>query len=382
MSMVGLVCSRCVTPASALAWRCATCGGALDLDADSAISSLDPGALAPGPSGCRPAEGMWRYLPWLPIAEPLSLGEPRTPLVDIDWPGLGLTLKLEGALPTGSFKDRGSAVMVSWLAAHGASHVVVDSSGNAGASLAAYCTRAGLTCHVFTPKSAAVAKLDQISAYGAVLHEVAGNREQVEMAAIESASDGVYASHCWNPLFVAGMESVAFEVWDQCGHDLPDAVVLPVGAGTLLLGAARGFQSLLTSGLASRAPRIYGIQSTGCAPLATAWAQHASEPADVLLTETIAEGIRIRRPPRGHQIIDAVASSDGGLVAVDDPALIRAHCQLAERGVYAEYTSAIAVAGVTQLLADGRLRRSDRVLVPISASGLKTAGSARVAGPA
>lgn len=375
MKNLGLVCSSCQAPAHALAWRCTRCGGALDLDAQRSRAALDPGALTSEPASGRPTEGLWRYLPWMPIDDPLSLGEPRTPLVSIDWDGLGLTLKLEGSLPTGSFKDRGSAAMVSWLAAHGASDVVVDSSGNAGASLAAYCARAGLTCHVFTPSSAARAKLNQISAYGAVLHAVEGNREQVETAAIEWAASGVYASHCWNPLFVAGMESFAYEVWDQYAHDLPDAVVLPVGAGTLLLGAARGFEALRASGLTSTVPRIYGIQSTACAPLATAWTQHSSEPAEVTLGTTIAEGICVRRPPRGHQIIDAVASSGGALVPVDDEALRRAHGELARRGVYAEYTSAIAAAGVTRLLADGYLRSSDRVLAPISASGLKTAAT-------
>jgi threonine synthase len=377
----GLRCPRCGTGATPLAWRCSECGGALELDIGGAGRSLDPLALTAKPAS-GPAEGLWRYLPWLPISQSLSLGEATTPLVSIDWHGLRLTLKLEGSLPTGSFKDRGSAVMIRWLVTHGAPHVVIDSSGNAGASLAAYCSRAGLACHVFTPTSAAVAKLAQICAYGAILHKVEGNREQVTEAAMAWAPDGVYASHAWSALFLAGTESFAFEVWDQFSGDLPDAVVLPVGAGTLLLGAARGFASLRSSGLASQVPRIYGIQSTACAPLATAWAQGAGEPADVLLGDTIAEGICTRRPPRGVQIIDAVAASGGALVAADDEALLSAHGQLAERGVYAEYTSAIAAAGVTALLADGRLSQSDRVLVPISASGLKTAANSIASGSA
>lgn len=368
--VAGLRCPNCGTGETALAWRCPECGGVLELDIDRVSRSLDP--LAPA---SKSAEGLWRYLPWLPVSQPLSLGEATTPLVSIDWHGIALTLKLEGSLPTGSFKDRGSAVMIRWLMTHGAPHVVVDSSGNAGASLAAYCARAGLACHVFVPMSAAVAKLTQISAYGAILHKVEGTREQVTEKAMAWASDGVYASHAWSALFLAGIETFAFEVWEQFSGDLPDAIVLPVGAGTLLLGAARGFASLLSSGLASQVPRIYGIQSTACAPLAKAWAQGAEEPAEVVLGSTIAEGVCTRRPPRGRQIIDAVAASGGALVAADDEALISAHSQLAERGVYAEYTSAIAAAGVSALIGDGRLSHSDRVLVPISANGLKTASN-------
>jgi threonine synthase len=365
-----LRCSVCDAVAGPLDWNCKACGGVLDVDAEHLRGTRRSTALLG-----EPAQGVWRYLPWLPVSEVLSLGEPTTPLVRARVGDARVTLKLEGALPTGSFKDRGSALMVRWLVTHGASEVVVDSSGNAGASLAAYSASAGLTCHVFAPRASARAKLAQIAAYGAVLHEVDGNREDVTNAAISWAADGFYASHCWNPMFVAGIETFAFEVWEQYGHDVPDAVVLPVGAGTLLLGAARGFAALHACGLATRVPKIFGVQSTACAPLVTAWAAGSPEPAEVSLAPTLAQGICTRRPPRGRQIIEAVTASGGMLVAVDDDALRRSHEELAAQGVFAEYTSAVATAALARLFEGGHLGRSDRVLVPISATGLKTSGT-------
>lgn len=365
-----LRCWACGDLADPLDWRCQACGGVLDVDPEWVTQKRRSSDLLDETA----AQGVWRYLPWLPVSDVLSLGEPMTPLVGARVGGAQVTLKLEGALPTGSFKDRGSALMVRWLVTHGATDVVVDSSGNAGASLAAYSAVAGLTCHVFAPRASARAKLAQIAAYGAVLHEVDGNREDVTRAAIDWAADGFYASHCWNAMFVAGMETFAFEVWEQHGRDVPDAVVLPAGAGTLLLGAARGFAALHAAGLITSTPKIFGVQSTACDPLASAWAAGSAEPADVALAPTIAEGICVRQPPRGRQIIEAVAASGGALIAVDDDAVLQSHKDLAAQGVFVEYTSAVAGAGLARLLDDGSISRSDRVLVPISATGLKTSG--------
>lgn len=307
---------------------------------------------------------MWRYRSWLPVPEPVSLGEPVTPLVRLPWDGVDLTLKLEGALPTGSFKDRGTAVLVSWLKAHGASSAVIDSSGNAGAALAAYSARAGLKCHVFAPASASPGKLRQISAYGAELHAVPGTRQAVADAAVSHASvtGDVYASHAWHPLFIAGTRTFAFEAWEQMG--VPDAVVLPVGAGTLMLGIAHGFADLRDAGLTDRVPDIYAIQSTACTPLVT----DGPDPVEVVVGDTAAEGIKIAHPPRGRAILAHATD----VLALDDAALWKAHERLRLAGVYAEPTSAIALAGLTAL-AD-RLT-GKKVLAPITATGLKSSGT-------
>ncbi|WP_083973976.1 threonine synthase [Herbidospora daliensis] len=343
-----LRCSSCDVAADPLAWACPSCGGPLD------VPSIP---LAGSPAG----EGVWRYRDWLPAVDGVSLGEPTTPLVRMPWDGLDLTLKLEGALPTGSFKDRGTAVLVSWLAAHGASSVVIDSSGNAGAALAAYSARAGLTCHVYAPASASPGKLRQIAAYGAELHAVPGTRQAVADAAVEHAraTGDVYASHAWHAMFIAGTRTFAFEAWEQMG--VPDAVVLPVGAGTLMLGLAHGFADLRAAGLTDRVPEIYAIQSTACAPLVT----DGPEPVEVVVGDTAAEGVKIAHPPRGRAIIAHATD----VLAVDDAALWTAHERFRRAGVYTEPTSALAPAGLTRLT--GRLT-GKAVLMPITATGLKS----------
>ena len=361
MSPPDLSCVACGARNSPLAWCCRECGGLVELDVATPLVV----------SGVTDRPGLWRYLNWLPVDKPLSLGEPTTPILELSWYRTNVLLKLEGALPTGSFKDRGSAVLVRWLAAHGAKAAVMDSSGNAGASIAAYCARAGLGCHVYVPESASPAKLAQVVAYGGVLHPVAGTRQDVADAARQAESRGNYASHAWHPLFLAGTQTIAYEIWEQLGESAPDALVLPVGSGTLLLGAARGFAALRGAGLIAKSPRIFGVQSTNCAPLANAWASGTAEPEEVVVHATAAEGIRVARPPRGGQVLDAVRRSGGAVLTVSDDELWQAHTALARHGVYAEPTSAVAMAGLGALRESGQLAPSDIVVVPITATGLK-----------
>src|SRR2546425_4652459 len=248
-------------------WRCPSCHGPLELPA-AAIGPVAWPSMAPPSAG-----GVWRYERWLPVRHPLSLGEPITPIVRGTWAGADVRWKVEGALPSGSFKDRGSAVLVSWLAAREVARVVDDSSGNAGASLAAYCSRAAIACQVHVPDSVSPAKLRQLSAYGAEVVLVPGPRAAATESAQRVAATGraVYASHLWSPLFLLGTSTFAWEAWEQLGRAVPDAVVVPLGGGSLLLGAARGFAALREAGLTSKAPRLYGIQSTACEPLAAAF---------------------------------------------------------------------------------------------------------------
>jgi threonine synthase len=155
--------------------------------------------------------GLWDYLDRLPVEEPVSLGEPTTPLVEYG----DVLLKLEGALPTGSFKDRGAAVQVAALRERGVTHVVEDSSGNAGSALAAYCARAGIKCDIYVPSSAPETKLDAIRAYGANLIPVDGPRANATLAA--EAADAHYASHARDPIYLEGTKTFAFELYDQLG---------------------------------------------------------------------------------------------------------------------------------------------------------------------
>ena len=376
MIPLAFTCATCgESPADELAWRCPNDGGPLELD-----SPFRPGR------GALAGQGVWRYRDWLPPVEPVTLGEPTTPLLTLPWASGETTFKLEAAEPTGSFKDRGSALLAGWLVTKGIGRVAEDSSGNAGASLAAYCARAGIPCEIYVPATASPGKLTQIAAYGATVNPIEGVRQAAADAAAGSVERGlVYATHLWNPLCLAGTGTWAFEVWEQLDGRVPDVVVFPLGAGTLLLGAGRAFEALRDAGLAHRVPRLFGVQSTACAPLALASIGGLSEPVAVTPRPgAAAEGVMLARPPRGREILARTAASGGGVVAVDDDALWDALRTLAHSGVYIEPTSAVAPAGLDLLRRHGRIRPQERVVVALTGSGLKATDRIRAGllGPA
>ena len=330
-------------PASPRVWRCPSCGGPLDLD----LPPIDPR---------------------LPLGFPvrLSLGEPVTPLVEMD----GAILKLEGALPTGSFKDRGAAALVGWLAEHGVEAVVEDSSGNAGAALAAYCARAGIACELYVPESAPRAKLAQIEAYGGRLVPVPGPRPEAARAAERAAAEGaVYASHAWSPLYLLGTRTFALELWDQLGREAPDVLVVPVGGGSLLLGAHLGFAALREAGLVDRIPRLVCAQAEACAPLVRAIAAGSPEPVAVQPEPTLADGIVIPEPVRGRQVIAAVRETGGTGVAVSEDEIRAAYERSARGGLLVERTSAVALAALRH---PGVAEAGERIVVAVTGNGLKT----------
>jgi threonine synthase len=306
--------------------------------------------LALAGAGTAPGAGLWRYgrlLPPVPAAQQLSLGETATPLVALR----GLRAKLDCLLPTGSFKDRGSAVLASAALASGATAAVADSSGNAGASLAAYFAVAGIPLTVFVPASASGPKVAQARRYGAAVVAVDGDRAAVaaEADAFAARTGAFYASHGWSPFFVAGVRTLAAELLEQLDEP-PRDVVVPVGAGTLLLGVHQGFALLRELGEIERVPRLHGVQASDCAPLADAFARRL---ADVDATRrwrpSIAEGINIVRAPRASEILGAVHASGGSLLAVDADAIVAARDELARAGVLVETTSATAWAGARAL---------------------------------
>jgi threonine synthase len=337
--------------------RC-DCGGVLDLRS---APALDPARIR------RDDFTLWRYrhaLPIPPDVPPVTLGEGMTPLVEARWGDLPVFLKCEFLNPTGSFKDRGTTVLVTALAAAGVGHVVEDSSGNAGCSLAAYAARAGIRARIYVPAHASPVKQAQIAAYGAEWVAVPGPRSQAARAVLEAAASGaVYASHVYHPLIPAGMKTAAYEIWEQLGGHLPDAVVLPVGHGSLLLGLAQGFAEL-----GERMPRFFGIQAAACAPLAAAWEAGAADPPPVPEGETVAEGVRIAAPVRGRAILAAVRQSGGTIIALSDEETLAARQRLAHQGFFVEPTSALAVAALNRL----RPRLGGTVVVVLTGSGFKS----------
>jgi threonine synthase len=345
-----LWCSLCGSlPAGESAWRCESCGGPFDLESWSS------------PSGGWPdrGRGLWQFRDWLPVEGAVSLGEPETALVEV---GRGVC-KLEGGLPTGSFKDRGSAALVSQLVADGVTTIAVDSSGNAGASLAAYCAAAGIAARVYVPASASAAKLVQIEAYGAETVRVPGTRADVAEAAVGDSR--IYASHIWSPYFLVGTQTFAFELTTQLGGEPPAAVLFPVGAGTLLLGSYLGFRALRDAGLTDRLPRLYGVQAAACAPFHAAWTETEARPCE----GSLAEGLLIARPPRLAAVVAAVRETGGEILAVDESAIASAVVELARHGVYAEPSAAVAWAGFKAVPDE------EDAVVALTATGLKATAS-------
>lgn len=315
------------------------------------------------------ARGVWRYRHTFPLpagAAPVTLGEGDTPLVPLTMDGRVVHFKMEGLNPTGSFKDRGMAVMFTALKHIGLPEALEDSSGNAGAAFAGYAARAGIKARVFVPASASGPKRAQIEAYGAELVPVAGPRTKATEAVQAAATSGAqayYGSHIYNPLGLAGNATAAYEIWEQLGH-APENIIIPLGHGTLLLGLHRGFKALKEANLIERLPRLIGVQALACAPI---WAVHQYGRDGlrwVTEGQTIAEGIRVFQPVRGDAVLAAIAESGGAVLAFDDDAIRAGREALAYLGLYAEPTCGVAWEALKQTPGE--------VVVMVTGNGLKS----------
>ena len=330
------------------------------------------------------ASGIWRYADELPAAQiapgdRLTLGEGATPLIDAprlaEAAGVArLLLKLEFCNPTGSFKDRGTAFVVAAARTSGAKELVEDSSGNAGASAAAYAARAGLRCTVYAPASAPAAKLRQAEAYGARLVSVPGSREEVAAAARRAARarNVFHLDHNASDLFVHGVATLGLELLDALTDAIDLNVVAPTGGGSIVAGIAEAIAVRRAGGARRRSPRLFAAQSEACAPLVRAFEAGWDDTPPVQPAATIAGGISIASPPRGRLLLAALRASDGGAVAVSESAIARWGKLLARlEGVYAEPTAAAAVAGVARLAANRAFADESVVVAVISGGGLK-----------
>jgi threonine synthase len=319
--------------------------------------------------------GIWRYKDIFAIDEiknPIRLGAGWTPLVDADFKNKNTYFKLEYMAPTGSFKDRGTELEINHLCAAGISEVVEDSSGNAGASLAAYAASAGIKVSIFAPESALPAKLAQIEIFGAELHKIPGPRSETTKAALQAVSQGaVYASHAYNPVYLLGQQSFAWEIWEQFHEEIPDAVVIPVGQGGLLLGAWFGFRRLLMAGIIQKLPRLFAVQPELLSPIKNAFSKGLEEiPETTPRGVSLAEGLAINKPVRGKRILQALRESDGDALTVTEGEIKSAWQALARVGIFTEPTSAAAAAALTQVYQLVGL--DTKVVVALTGSGLKS----------
>lgn len=335
--MARFVCADCdyEYPAEGLPHLCPNCGGIFTL-AD----------LTYNPNETLPLPGIWAYQHLMGISQnPICyLGEGQTALVKRDQNEGHFFAKLESLNPSGSFKDRNSAIVTSFLKARGIQQVVEDSSGNAGASLALYSTGFGIESQIFIPAGTTGPKINQIIVSGAKVQPVSGPREKAHQAALAELKkgDSVYASHALLPFGLASYATIAFEIYEQLG-ELPGSVYCPIGHGSLFLGILLGFKAICRHlGLESR-PRIIGVQPERCCPLVSTWKHQNFFTGDL---PSLAEGTMIANPVRGKEILKELIPAWDDLLSIPEEEIEPARTALARMGIYVEPTSAMVYAAL------------------------------------
>jgi threonine synthase len=345
--------------------RCPRCGGLFDF---ASPWDFDPARVDPG------QPGIWRYRHTFGLPEEapaVSLGEGNTPLVWGQAFGKRVAFKCEYQNPTGSFKDRGSALIAGFARWRGVDSALEDSSGNAGASFAAYAARVGLKARIYVPDSASGPKRAQIEAYGAEVVSIAGPRSNAADAVRRAAEDGtVYASHAYLPFNLPGYATTAYEIAEQVGG-APGTLIAPAGQGGLLLGIARGFEALQRAGVIERLPVLIGVQARACAPLWALLNYGRAGLAWVAEADTLAEGIRVTFPLRGDTLLQTLSQHQGTILAVDEDDILAGRKALAAMGFYVEPTSAV----VWNALAQVADQATEPVVLVLTGSGLKWLGS-------
>jgi threonine synthase len=355
---MGIHCLNCGRPypEAGTPYRCPACGGLYDYSG--------PFLLAPE----LPHPGIWKYDGSFGFsADPVSLGEGNTPLLAVRAFGRQVFFKCEHANPSGSFKDRGSALLAAFLISRGAVEALEDSSGNAGASFAAYAARAGIQARVFVPESASGPKRGQIEFYGAEVITVPGPRSRAAEAAARAAEAGTpYASHAHMPFNLPGYATCAYEIVAQLGV-APGAVVLPAGQGGLLLGIGRGFEALKRAGKIDKVPRLIGVQASACAPLLAVSRMGVAGLGFVTEAPTLAEGVRVRTPLRAEAVLRITEASGGRFISVDEPSILPGRDALAGLGFYVEPTSALIWPALEETISD----LPDPIVAILTGSGYK-----------
>lgn len=283
--------------------------------------------------------------------------------------------KLEFQNPTGSFKDRGTSLMISAAKFFGVRRLIEDSSGNAGASIAAYSARANIEAHIFVPTNAPKAKINQIKNYGAIIHPIDGTREAVanEASSYCEKSNSTYASHNLSPFFNEGTKSFGYELLsDYHSRTFPDHIIIPVGNGSLFNGTWNGLveaKKYLSSDV--KLPKLHCIQSNITMPIVEAWGGIPIQ-NNTHTKKSIAGGISINSPSRIKEVLKIINESKGSAISVKESEILDWYYKLPKlEGVFCEPTSATALAGLDKLVKSGAIKTSEKVLIPITGSGLK-----------
>jgi threonine synthase len=293
----------------------------------------------------REEQTIWRYRKFFPHAEErVSLGEGWTPIIK----GKDAYFKLDFLNPTGSFKDRGSSILLSTLAGRVRSgYISEDSSGNAGASVAAYSAASGIRARIYVPSTASGPKVEQIKAYGAEIIRVEGGRDEITAEAMAHEEGKFYVGHVYHPTYWDAMRTVAYEIAEQFNWRPPKYIFLPVSAGTLLLGTLRGFKHLLDSGEIDEMPFVVACQTKLISPLYHKLKGLTYSPPKVV--KSVADALISPNPPLLNMMVEEMRGV-GDAEIVEEEEIIEAHRELALQGLYVEPSSAVAYAAYKKWL--------------------------------
>ncbi len=327
--------------------------------------------------------GLWKYREFLPVRRVenvVSLGEVETPLVRLNAleNRLGASrvlVKDEGRLPTGSFKARGVVMAVSMAKELGIHRVAMPTNGNAGAALAAYASRAGIRSTIFCPADTPEVNVSEIELQGATIYRVNGLIDDCGKIVGEGKSKTGWfdVSTLKEPYRIEGKKTMGLELAEQLGWEVPDVIFYPTGGGTGLIGMWKAFAELLAIGwIGPKLPRMVAVQASGCAPMVKAWEEGVEHAPRWENAHTLASGIRVPQAVGDFLILRAVRESQGFAIAVDDQAITNALNRTAvEDGFLLCPEGAATVAAYERSLADGRVKKTDRVVLFNCASGLK-----------
>jgi len=316
---------------------------------------------------------VWRYarfFPYVKKTEIITLGEGWTPLVNFSG---SVYFKLENLNPTGSFKDRGSTALVSSLhklLEKAGGYISEDSSGNAGASMAAYAARAGLRAKIYVPENVSGPKFNQIQFYGAEVVKVSGSRSRVAEEAQRLEREKFYVGHIFHPLFRDGIRSLAYEIAEQLGWNAPERVYLPVSAGTLFLGVTEGFKHLAESNVIEAVPKIVACQTRQVSPLYHRFKNLSYSPPQRITS--IADALVSVNPPLLDLMVKNLMETNGDAIIVEEDEILNAFKELARMGFFVEPSSAVAYAAYKRQLNNKEISKGDEAVIILTGMGLKT----------
>jgi threonine synthase len=358
-------CSKCNTVSDDLVdYKCRVCGHPLNLQLGIDFKRT---------KNRNKDYSIWRYARFFPYVkedERITLGEGWTPMVKLSD---DVFLKFENLNPTGSFKDRGSAVLISALhklIKRAKGRISEDSSGNAGASIAAYAARAGLEAEVCVPETVSGPKFSQIQFYGAQVVKVPGNRQKVAEEAQKAKRGKFYVGHTLHPLFRDGIRSLAYETAEQFEWNPPEEVYLPVSAGTLILGVISGFEHLAKSNVIKNMPKIVACQTEQVSPLYHRLKNLLYKPPRRVTS--VADALVSVNPPLLDIMVESLRRVKGDALMVTEEEILKAWQELGKIGFCVEPSSAVAYAAYKQHIVNEEIRHKEKTCIIMTGMGLKS----------